>query len=805
MQSLVAIPPREAWHVEAWEAVTVQQEGVTAVVTSAAGHTWEIRHFPGIVCIQWRNGRGLFHEAVQPHLGVTAVGLPLSVKPHPDGWVVEAGAQAVMVSRSGVMQVETAEGIRFRWHSWAGWGTSRMVACDLSEREAVLGLGEKTGGLDKRGRRWTQWATDVAPHYADTDPLYQAIPVMVMAAPGAARGVFLANTSRSYQDLTRPDHAVLAVDEGPLTLYCYLGPTLAHVLEQHTRMTGRPALPPRWALGWHQSRWSYGDEATVRRIVEEYRRRQIPLDAVYLDIDYMDRYHIFHWNAERFPDPPTLLADMAREGVHLVTIVDPGVAVDPSDPVYQSGMARDIFLRYANGRDFESRVWPGLCVFPDFLNPEGRAWWADQVAAWAQQGLDGLWIDMNEPALFGREEGRPEAGGWATDAGLGHRDAQGAWVPHTSVHNVYALLEAVATREGLKRAGVDRPFVLSRAGFAGIQQVAAVWTGDNHSWWEHLALAIPMCLNLGLSGVPFVGPDIGGFNEAPSPELFARWVAMGAFFPFARIHTSRETPAQEPWAFGPEVEAISRRYISWRYRLLPYWETLFEEAHRTGSPVMRPLFWEFPEDAESYRVTDEFLVGSELLVAPVTQPGAGERAVYLPETWWYDIWEKRVVPPGWHQVAAPWDRLPLFVRAGGVLPFGPAVTSTQGGRERWTAGEDGPSGLWMVRGSGQLVVYSDDGETNGYQQGLWRRLYVTVREAAEGPEVELRGEWPDAVAPWQTRLECWLQPFDAPPRSVTVDGEAAPWRWEPDQCAVVWTMPKPVDRESIHVKIVAPT
>ncbi|MCY0899839.1 MAG: alpha-glucosidase [Firmicutes bacterium] len=800
MQPLTDIPPRGAWRVRSVDRVELFN-ATTAVVTDEQGERWQVTLYPGIARIQWVNGIDLFHQEVQPWLHADLIAQQLEIRETADGWTVTDGVTAVTVTRSGGMAIAGAGIPHFSWHDWAGWGTSRVVDLDLDPHEVVLGLGEKTGRLDKRGRRWIQWATDVAPHTEDTDPLYQAIPMFVMAAPGGARGVFVANTGRTYQDFTDPGRARVAVDDGPLTLYCYVGPSLSDVLEQHTRVTGRPMLPPRWALGWQQSRWSYGDEGTVRRIVEEYRRRQIPLDVIYLDIDYMDRFHIFSWDHSRFPDPSGLMADLGREGVRIVTIVDPGVAADDADATYQAGLERDAYLRYVNGRLFESRVWPGLCVFPDFLRPDVRDWWAELTSRWVTQGVAGVWLDMNEPALFGRESGRPDAGGYANDVGLVHQNQAKQFFPHTAVHNVYALLEAEATYRGLQAAHVDRPFVLSRSGFAGIQQFAAVWTGDNHSWWEHLALAIPMCLNLGLSGVPFVGPDIGGFNEAPTTELFARWVAMGAFFPLARIHTSKDTPDQEPWAFGPEVEAIARRYIVWRYRLLPYWDTLFEEAHRQGAPVMRPLFWEFPDDEDSYRVADEFLVGAQLLVAPVTQPGAAERAVYLPETHWYDVWEKRFLPPGWHQVAAPLERLPLFVKAGGVLPLGPELQSTVGGRERWEAGQDGPTELWMVRGSGHVVVYTDDGETTGHQVGQWRRFHVRISDEGNRVIIELRGEWPDAVTPWQVCLQCRLQPFDAPPRGVTVDGDAVSWRWDPDQRAVVWTMPQPLDQRSVQVQI----
>ncbi|AEJ40164.1 glucosyl hydrolase family protein [Sulfobacillus acidophilus TPY] len=534
----------------------------------------------------------------------------------------------------------------------------------------------------------------------------------------------------------------------------------------------------------------------------EYRRRGIPLDVIYLDIDYMKGYRLFTWDADRFPDPAALTKELADQGIRVVAIVDPGVKIDETYAVYQSGSAHDAWIAYANGEPFQSQVWPGLCVFPDFLRSSIREWWGSLNREWVMAyGIGGIWNDMNEPALFGIDPRHPEIGGHATDVGIVHRNGEDNPVPHWGVHNVYALLQAAGTVEGLMADQDTRPFLLSRSGFAGIQHWAAVWTGDNSSWWEHLKMAIPMCINLGLSGIPFVGPDIGGFFGAPSPELFARWIQMGVFFPFARIHSDIGTPDQEPWAFGPDVEAIAKRYIGYRYRLLPYLETLFEEAHRTGTPIMRPLFWEFPDDAAAYTVEDQFLLGPMLLIAPVTEPGSTQRVVYLPETDWYDPWTRRILSPGWHPIESPIDRLPIFIRSGGIVPLGPQVDSTARLRSRWEHGEDGPDEIWIIRGQGALTCYSDDGETFAMARGYWRRIAVTVTPEAADTIITVTGQWPDVVTPPTKHLRLRISPYTTRPTSISLDGQAADGTWIPEHACLEMTLPPLQRNRPVHIVI----
>jgi alpha-glucosidase len=431
---------------------------------------------------------------------------------------------------------------------------------------------------------------------------------------------------------------------------------------------------------------------------------------------------------------------LAEQDFHAVTIVDPGVKVDPDYGVYTSGRRIDAFCRTETGEIYTGRVWPGTAVYPDFSRPDVREWWAAYHEALFGAGVAGIWNDMNEPAdftgdFYNRTAFTPPS--TVTMDGDGRRRSMDAY------HNVYGMLMCRATRRGaeLARPG-RRPFVLTRAGYAGIQRYAAVWTGDNHSWWEHLAASIPMLLGLGLSGVGFAGADVGGFQENPTPELYARWLQYAAFTPFFRTHANSVTKDQEPWSYGAEIEAISRRYLELRYRLLPYIYQLFREQATDGTPVMRPLLWHYSEDEAVRNLNSQFLLGEALLVAPVTEPGVTARAVYLPAGTWQCFWTGEVVDgPGNTLAAAPLDRIPLYVKVPSILPMTPVVQSTRSFHdvplEMWVfdgapgAGEGVSPGEASTAGAAEgpraagsadaadahFTYYEDDGDTLRHEEG----------------------------------------------------------------------------------------
>jgi alpha-glucosidase len=574
-----------------------------------------------------------------------------------------------------------------------------------TEWETYYGLGEKAGAtLSRDTQQFVMWNTDTYGYPRGLDPIYQSIgfyvalrhakpPVFTvtndtLARPrGYAYGLFLDNTSRTYFDMgkTDPARVTFGAASGELNYYVFTGGkerTPKNVLRDYTDLTGRAPLPPLWALGNQQSRWSYYPEARVREVARGFRESRIPADVIYLDIDYMDGFRVFTWNRERFPDPPKLISDLRGQGFRTVVIIDPGIKVDPNYSAYKEGQAGGHFVKNADGSELHATVWPGVCAFPDFTDPKAREWFGSLYRKNLDEGVAGFWNDMNEPGVF-LSEGTPKPDVYHHPMKTFPSDARhagdGAPGTHARYHNVYGMQMARSTFEGLRRLRPDaRPFVLTRAGYAGVQRYAAVWTGDNVASWDHLRLSIPMLLNLGVSGVPLVGSDVGGFSGNPSPELYARWLQAAALTPFLRSHSEAGSRPHEPYSFGEEFTRINRASVELRYRLLPYLYTLFREHAETGAPPMRPLWFEYPDDARTYLIEDEYLVGRDLLVAPVVRESAAKRGVYFPAgDDWVDWWTGRTYEGGKDaEVEAPPDRLPLFVRAGAVIPTQPVVQHT---------------------------------------------------------------------------------------------------------------------------------
>ena len=673
----------------------------------------------GAMQVQIGEGPNIFPQIVQQLGWETEPWAPLNLIPDEKGWQI-TGANASVVFLGDRVQVRVGPST-FTLSQWGNAALSVQCRMSLDSSEQLFGLGEKVGELNKRGKMWVQWSTDVTPHTPKTDPLYQAIPFTLIGSEKGWRGIFAATATRTYFDATQEDGLWIGGDSGPLVLELMGGSSPAEVITQYTKLTGRMPLPALWALGFHQSRYSYMQAEDVLATCQRFRDHNIPLDAIHLDIDHLDGYRVFTFHPETYANPSLLSQTAHEQGVVLVSIVDPGVKVDDAYQVYREGHVRGHFIRYANGNEFHSRVWPGLCAFPDFVRQDVRTWWGEWNQSLLRHGIAGIWNDMNEPAWWGTDPDNRQSDA-AEENGILHWGDDGRYWPHRDVHNLYALLEAAATYQGMSLIQ-PRPFILTRSGFGGIQRYAAVWTGDNSSTWDHLAMAIPMCLNLGLSGVPLVGTDIGGFLGECSPELYARWIQLGSFLPFARAHTDRETPPNEPWAFGPKALTIARDYIRYRYRLLAFWYALARESHDTGIPFMRPLWW---QDTESLgaQCEDEFLLGDTLLVAPVVQEGKSVRSVYFPKGLWWNLWEHT-----WHRgheralVRAPLERLPLFLRAGAIIPLTPVVSSTSEWRTSpW------PETMLVIRGMGTFTLYADDGHSISYENGEYWEIVMTVED-----------------------------------------------------------------------------
>ena len=716
------------------------------------------------------------------------------------GWIVDtrafSGPTAIVVNRGpALLSVSTAAltveasgatcslTIRDRagtvlWQESAPYRADASGAVSLGRKlddgERIFGLGEKTGAADRRGRSFEMWNSD--PAWTDptgqyrtvTDPLYQSHPFFLsMRQGGRATGAFLANTHRTGFDVGKTIAGTLAMSAalGDVDLFFFDGPAPAAVLERYTRLVGRPFLPPLWALGYHQSRWSYTPAARVEEVAAEFRRRSLPCDGIWLDIDYMDGFRDFTWNPSAFPDPSALMARLGARGFKVTAILDPGVKSEPGGQYgpYNAGIADRRFILGADGNPVVGEVWPGASVFPDFTSDSTRKWWGDLVGSFsASGGLGGVWIDMNEPAVFAKE-------GFPLDARV---DGEGKPTTFAEVKNVYALLMARATYEGSLRAFPNRrPFVLTRAGFAGVQRYAAVWTGDAQSTWDHLAMTPAMLSGMSVSGIAFVGSDIGGFGGSPAPELYGRWFELGALSPFFRSHVATGAPDQEPWSFGVEVESVARRMLALRYALLPYWYGAYVAATRTGVPILRPLWFEFPADDRALTREDEFFVGPWLLAAPVTAPNVTMRDVYLPPGHFYDYYTGAAyLGPATIAMPAPLGRIPLFVRAGAVLPTQDVVdhVGASGSGRKYLDVFPG-----AVGSTGTVELYEDDGDTTAYLAGTFATTTVSSAVTKTGLTLDIAapsGGFKTAA----TALVVRIHGVAAAPFELRVDGAIVP-------------------------------
>jgi alpha-glucosidase len=650
-------------------------------------------------------------------------------------------------------------------------GQTSRVWKRLRDDEQVYGFGEKNGRLNKRGRdlggyAYAMWNSDTFAYDSDTDPIYASIPFFLVLRNGRAHGLFFDNTYRTTFDVGHGAQGLLTfgADGGDVNYYVIFGPHPKEVIKRYTEMTGRMPLPPRWALGYHQCRYSYYPESRVRLIANTFRERQIPADAIWLDIHYLDGYNPFTWDPERFPDPKKLTADLRAQGFRMVTIIDPHPKKQPGWPVYDSGVAGDHFVKKPDGSIYEGPVWPsnapknpGPSVFPDFSKPAARDWWGNWYKLLTDVGVAGIWNDMNEPAVFA-------APTWTMPLDVRH-DNEGQATDHREIHNVYGLEMTRATYDGLLRLHPDaRPFVLTRASYAGAQRYAAMWPGDNVSTWSHLRYTVPMLTGMGLSGVPFVGSDIGGFAGTPTPDLYTRWLQAGVFYPFMRTHTTFGTPDQEPWSYGSVHETINRRAIELRYQLLPQIYNVMYEASTTGVPAMRPLVLEYPEDARTWDLDDAFMWGSDLLIAPVLSETETVRDLYLPKGDWYDFWTARRYQGGADvHLPVTLEHIPMFVRGGAFVFRQPVIQHTGQMPGQPLEVHVYPAPLSDGR------LYEDDGETQTYRQGNFMlRSFHQVRTGNVSATIEIRA--PEGrFRPAPRDLVLWV-PWDGEPNQVTSGG-----------------------------------
>lgn len=606
------------------------------------------------------------------------------------------------------------------------------------------GLGERFGSLEASGQKKTLYNLDCM-MYNKTDQLYLSIPFILAKSitynnsnedtkeavnndknSNFSYGLYSNNTYKTIVDFNSDELFSIKSTSGEMDYYFIYGKTPKEIIKAYTALTGRMSMPPIWSLGYHQSRWGYKDFDKIKQVAKTFRDRDIPCDAIHLDIQYMDSYKVFTWDKKHYLHPTAYLNSLKKEdNINIVTIVDPGVKKDTNYDIFNEGLKKELFCKKKNGDLFPGVVWPGNVVYPDFFKEETRDWWATLVSSLLRQGVKGIWNDMNEPVL--RIKGKSNI----DDPDMYHSYNNETY-KHKELRNLYAYFMAKATHLGMsKEIPNKRGFILTRSGFAGIQKYSAVWTGDNNSNWEHLKMTIPMLLNLGLSGVSFCGADVGGFASGskflllklmkklgPSPELYARWVELGSLTPFFRTHTIFKSKDQEPWSFGEEVEQISKKYIKLRYQLLPYLYNCFYESHSSGVPVMRSLFLNYPNDKKSYLIEDEFFVGDDILVAPIVEKGGLSRQVYLPEGDWINYHNGGIYKGSKDiTIEAPLDILPVFIRKGSIIPkYEDLLQSTSDIKKSILLVD-----IYVDEKPNSFSLYEDDGLSNDYKKGLFSK------------------------------------------------------------------------------------
>ncbi len=672
--------------------------------------------------------------------------------------------------------LETAEDDEGRPWAYATLNDAFTFRRRARPEDAIYGLGEKTGRHNRRGRKLTLWNTDVLdpnatveevrafppgdpradPEGTEFDPYYMSIPFLHhhAHATGAVAGSFVDNGYRAAYDLTAADGYAVHFGGGQYTEYVFAGPRMADVVEGYTWLTGRTAPPPLWALGYHQCRWKDYTQDEVEALARRHRELDVPCDVMWLDIEHMDGYRVFTWDPAAFPDPGGMARRLADMGFRLVTIVDPGVKREPGYPVFDEGVARDVLCRTEGGDVYVGQVWPGGSAFADVATEEGRAWWAELNAAHVRAGVDGIWNDMNEPATG---DIPPE----------GMRFERGR-ASHERFHNQFALLMAMATAAGIRDARPGRrTFVLSRAGSAGIQRYAATWMGDNVSRWDHLRMSIPMAMGLGVSGQAFVGADIGGFRGHTSAELLVRWMQYGTLTPFCRNHSELGNVDQYAWSFGETVLGLVRDAIALRYRLLPYLYAAFLRASESGAPVQRPLVFDHQDDPVARELDDQYLLGPDLLVAPVVEPGQTARQVYLPAGSWHDWHTGELLSGGrWVLAPTPMDRIPLYARGGAVVPMWPQAPASAAGHHPAVV----ELHLFVPAADGvhHGLLQEDDGLTDAALDGARHRTSFELTR--RGSRLELRARAGGAGFPEFAREAFHLVVHGAAPARVRLDG-----------------------------------
>ncbi|XZJ11377.1 glycoside hydrolase family 31 protein [Clostridium perfringens] len=586
---------------------------------------------------------------------------------------------------------------------------------------AYYGLGEKGGDLNKKGCYTENFNTDDPETDDDSITYYKTIPFYVALKEEATYGIFFDNSFRSYFDMGKEmgDRIFFGAIGGQIQYYFIPGENIKEVVKNYTALTGRMEMPPLWSLGYQQCRFSYFSQEEVRELVKTFEEKDIPLDVVYLDIDYMDGFRVMTFKTPNFDDAAGLISDLKEKGIRTITIIDPGVKVDEEYPVFKRGKEGNHFTKKLDGEMFIGAVWPGDSAFPDFSNKDCREWWKSELKKFiSEHGMDGIWNDMNEPCVFNNDH--------KTMLETCLHNSDNGVIEHKEFHNRYGFEMSRCSKEAQEELHPnERGFSMTRATYAGGQRYSSVWTGDNMSLWSQMRMSISMNANLGISGFSFVGNDVSGFGLDSSEELFIRWMEMGPFIPIFRNHSNMYTRRQEPWAFGPRAEKIAKKSIELRYELLPYIYDLYYISHKEGLPIFRPMIMEYEKDMNLLNMREQFMLGENMLVAPVLYEGERSKTVYLPKGIWFNYFTMEKLQGGkWYKLPCELDEILVFVKEGAIIPTY---------NKKFRNVKERPKNI-LLKVFGENAKgfhYNDDGHTMEYLEGKYTYMDIKVVDGKE--------------------------------------------------------------------------
>jgi alpha-glucosidase len=657
------------------------------------------------------------------------------------------------LTNDGAIINEDDKGLGTSWN-----GEQVTTYKKLQEGERFIGLGEKTGSLDRKGHGYTNWNTDNFGYGSGADPLYSTIPFYIGIHQKLVYGIFFDNSFKTFFNFgaSNDRFSSFAADAGEMNYYFIYGESVKDVIREYTHLTGRMELPPLWSIGYQQCRYSYYPDKEVLSVADTFREKDIPADTIVFDIHYMDKYKIFTWSKRDFPDPKGLLQQLKEKGFNVVLMCDPGIKVEKGYEAYDDGVKKDVFIKYPDGEYYTGQVWPGWCHFPDFTNPKTRSWWKDHFQEYVNLGVQGFWNDMNEIATWGNM--LPENI---------EMDFEGNKSTMRRGRNLYGFQMARSTYEGTKALMKNRrPFNLTRSGFSGIQRYAAVWTGDNVAYDEHMMLGVRIVNSMGISGIAFAGYDVGGFVGNADSKLFARWVSIGAFSPFFRGHSMINSRDSEPWSYGEEVEQISRNYIKFRYKLLPYLYSLFYEASENGMPIQRSLAIDYAHDHRVYdgHYQHQYLFGPFILVAPV-ESNKEFAKVLLPEAdKWYSVYHgTKHVANQELIVECPLHRLPVYIKGGAIIPMQPVKSHTAESNDLLILH------VYLGLTKSSFNFYEDDGSSFDYQQGNFAKRLIEYLPTEK--KIVLRAIEGKFKTVYR-KLKLVLHGFDSMLKSISVNGKS---------------------------------